>query len=142
MTQKICLSHTLSKDSNLVVIAALRSPAFVSLSVPQTIATMSKDPEAQMTATILEREPLIMKENLDNDADASSSVWADAMDTVTLGFPIFLSMLSWVGMKTTDSALLGHVSGDALAAAALSDLVRGWGLWLWLYALCVCLMVR
>ena len=32
-------------------------------------------------------------------------------------------MLSWVGMKTTDSALLGHVSAQALSAAALSDLV-------------------
>ena len=46
----------------------------------------------------------------------------DAWDTLVLGWPIFWSMLSWVGMKTTDSALLGHVSSEALAAAALSDL--------------------
>jgi hypothetical protein len=52
------------------------------------------------------------------------SILHDAYDTVVLGIPIFFSMLSWVGMKTTDSALLGHVSAQALAAAALSDLVR------------------
>ena len=46
----------------------------------------------------------------------------DVIDTVKLGVPIFISMLSWVGMKTTDTALLGHVSRDALSAAALSDL--------------------
>jgi multidrug resistance protein, MATE family len=50
------------------------------------------------------------------------SVYSDAKDTILLGFPIFLAMLSWVGMKTTDSALLGHVSSQALAAASLSDL--------------------
>ncbi|KAI2511274.1 MatE-like protein [Fragilaria crotonensis] len=46
----------------------------------------------------------------------------DCWDTIKLGFPIFLAMLSWVGMKTTDSSLLGHVSASALASAALSDL--------------------
>jgi len=50
------------------------------------------------------------------------SLLRDARDTVALGAPIFLAMLSWIGMKTTDSALLGHVSADALAAAALSDI--------------------
>lgn len=50
------------------------------------------------------------------------SLWADAKDTVRLGVPIFVAMLSWVGMKTTDSSLLGHVSADALAASSLSDL--------------------
>jgi multidrug resistance protein, MATE family len=50
------------------------------------------------------------------------SVYSDAKDTILLGFPIFLAMLSWVGMKTTDSALLGHVSSQALSAASLSDL--------------------
>jgi hypothetical protein len=54
----------------------------------------------------------------------NSAVLDDALDTVFLAVPIFASMVSWVGMKTTDSALLGHVSADALAAASLSDLVR------------------
>ena len=58
------------------------------------------------------------------DDEKHPSILHDAYDTVVLGIPIFFSMLSWVGMKTTDSALLGHVSSDALAAAALSDLVR------------------
>lgn len=51
-----------------------------------------------------------------------STILDDIYDTIRLGLPIFMAMLSWVGMKTTDSALLGHVSADALAAAALSDL--------------------
>ena len=50
--------------------------------------------------------------------------WADAVDTVELGVPMFVARLSWVGMKMTDSALLGHVSVKSLAAAALSDLVQ------------------
>eukprot|EP00549_Striatella_unipunctata_P007765 CAMPEP_0118689444 /NCGR_PEP_ID=MMETSP0800-20121206/9495_1 /TAXON_ID=210618 ORGANISM="Striatella unipunctata, Strain CCMP2910" /NCGR_SAMPLE_ID=MMETSP0800 /ASSEMBLY_ACC=CAM_ASM_000638 /LENGTH=467 /DNA_ID=CAMNT_0006586847 /DNA_START=108 /DNA_END=1508 /DNA_ORIENTATION=- len=45
----------------------------------------------------------------------------DAWDTIQLGFPIFLSMISWVGMRTIDTALLGHVSAEALSAASLSD---------------------
>ena len=53
---------------------------------------------------------------------SNTSFWADALDTVQLGVPIFVARLSWVGMKTTDSALLGHVSAESLAAAALSDL--------------------
>jgi hypothetical protein len=59
-----------------------------------------------------------------DDNDTHPTILNDAYDTVILGIPIFFSMLSWVGMKTTDSALLGHVSSQALSAAALSDLVR------------------
>ena len=83
---------------------------------------MSKDPEAQLTASKPEKQPLVPNNN--NDDEKEASVWDDAKDTFVLGVLIFLSSLSWVGMKTTDSALLGHVSADALAAAALSDLVR------------------
>ena len=64
--------------------------------------------------------------NNDNDDDHHSTILHDSYDTVILGIPIFFSMLSWVGMKTTDSALLGHISSEALAAAALSDLVRNY----------------
>ncbi|KAL3799012.1 hypothetical protein HJC23_005151 [Cyclotella cryptica] len=46
----------------------------------------------------------------------------DVVDTIHLALPIFISRVSYVGMKTTDTALLGHVSGQALSAAALSDL--------------------
>jgi len=73
-----------------------------------------------------EELPLIAKQDDDNDEldeeTSTCSIAHDIGDTMALGAPIFLSMLSWVGMKTTDSALLGHVSADALAAAALSDL--------------------
>lgn len=97
---------------------------------------MSDDPEAVMTSTQMEQEPLLFVQQQSSSISASSvddtttttdkqeSLWHDAKDTLLLGIPIFLSMLSWVGMKTTDSALLGHVSADALSAAALSDLVR------------------
>jgi MATE family multidrug resistance protein len=56
------------------------------------------------------------------EAEVFVSWWQDARDTIQLGVPIFFSMLSWVGMKTTDSALLGHVSAEALSAASLADL--------------------
>lgn len=109
------------------------------------MASTSSDPEAFLptsvppTATthLGEQEPLVKEHgyaaiiSADNDgsagngADISTAVSTrlhDAYDTVVLGVPIFLAMLSWIGMKTTDSALLGHVSADALAAAALSDI--------------------
>eukprot|EP01134_Creolimax_fragrantissima_P002599 CFRG2599T1 len=35
---------------------------------------------------------------------------------------VFLTRVSWIVIKTTDSALLGHVSTDALSASALADL--------------------
>ena len=78
-----------------------------------------KDPEKG------ENDPLLIKPNVpivSNEIDETPSFSADIVDTLRLGFPIFLSQVSWVGMKTTDTALLGHVSAQALAAAALSDL--------------------
>ena len=35
---------------------------------------------------------------------------------------MFVSRVAYTAMKVTDSALLGHVSKEALSAAALSDL--------------------
>ena len=54
--------------------------------------------------------------------DRSNNISEDIYDTFHLAIPIFISRVSYVGMKTTDTALLGHVSGKALSAAALSDL--------------------
>jgi hypothetical protein len=84
----------------------------------------SKDPETLRAATAPEKQPLLARSDEPNHEKQHPSIWLDAKDTIVLAAPIFLSILSWVGMKTTDSALLGHVSSDALAAAALSDLVR------------------
>ena len=50
------------------------------------------------------------------------SIVEEIWDILQLGVPIFVSRLSFVGMKTTDSALLGHVNREALSASALSDL--------------------
>jgi hypothetical protein len=90
----------------------------------------SKDVEA----TAGESQPLLKDRNGNESStkgtptlptnDDKSTISSDVHDTIMLGIPIFFSMLSWVGMKTTDSALLGHVSAQALSAAALSDLVR------------------
>jgi len=76
-----------------------------------------------------ELSPLLEKRG-ENDAlspqhettASKMSWWEDDVDTVQLGMPIFVARLSWVGMKMTDSALLGHVSAESLAAAALRDL--------------------
>ena len=57
-----------------------------------------------------------------SDSKGSASIIEDIIDTFHLALPIFISRVSNVGMKTTDTALLGHVSGKALSAAALSDL--------------------
>lgn len=71
-----------------------------------------------------ETTPLVKKMTAQTSDKVSvlPTIMDDVVDTVKLGVPIFISMLSWVGMKTTDTALLGHVSRDALSAAALSDL--------------------
>ena len=47
---------------------------------------------------------------------------SDVWDTLKLAIPIFVAMVSWIGMKTTDTSLLGHVGAEALSASALSDL--------------------
>jgi hypothetical protein len=76
-----------------------------------------------------ETQPLVPKLAADeedpllNTPDTHTpSIASDAWDIIQLGIPIFISRLSFVGMKTTDTALLGHVSREALSASALSDL--------------------
>lgn len=83
----------------------------------------SKDPETLRAASLPEKQPLVGGSKNQRHYE-TESLWSNARDTVSLAVPMFLANLSWVGMKTTDSALLGHVSSDALSAAALSDLVR------------------
>lgn len=58
----------------------------------------------------------------DQHRRAKESIFEDMMDIFKLGLPIFVASLSFVGKKTTDTALLGHVSQEALSASALSDL--------------------
>eukprot|EP00934_Nitzschia_sp_Nitz4_P005498 Nitzschia sp. Nitz4//scaffold378_size14206//7680//9369//NITZ4_008950-RA/size14206-snap-gene-0.7-mRNA-1//1//CDS//3329549696//5488//frame0 len=80
--------------------------------------------------TPTERNPLLPRdeegnhpaESEEGDIQTLPSLVEDAWDTLLIGVPIFISRLSFVGMKTTDSALLGHVSQEALSASALSDL--------------------
>ena len=60
--------------------------------------------------------------NADTVEKTIESISTDVMDTLHLAMPIFMSRISYTGMKTVDTALLGHVSGAALSAAALSDL--------------------
>ena len=55
-------------------------------------------------------------------ADDHETFVQDVKDTIKLAAPIFIVMVSWIGMKTTDTSLLGHVGAEALSASALSDL--------------------
>ncbi|EJK55699.1 hypothetical protein THAOC_24540 [Thalassiosira oceanica] len=64
--------------------------------------------------------------------DREATFKDDVLDTLHLAGPIFVSRVSWVGMKSTDTALLGHTSGDALSAAALSDL----------YTMCTAVLIQ
>jgi len=54
--------------------------------------------------------------------EAQHSLLTEWLDLLKLSLPIFVSYVSWVGMKTTDTAILGHVGTEYLSAAALSDL--------------------
>jgi len=79
-----------------------------------------------------ESQPLIAKKEGDVEAGSDAptkseatkehTVYEDIVEILNLAFPIFLTSFSWVGKKTTDTGLLGHLSQDALAASALSDL--------------------
>jgi Na+-driven multidrug efflux pump len=76
-------------------------------------------------ASVNEKLPLLGKANISIDEETTSglpTIREEAWDILKLGIPIFIARLSFVGMKTTDTALLGHVSRKALSAAALSDL--------------------
>jgi len=68
-----------------------------------------------------ECQPLLLAKNKVN-VIKTTTITEDAMDVLKIGVPIFISRISWVGKKTTDTGLLGHLSKDALAASALSDL--------------------
>jgi len=46
----------------------------------------------------------------------------EVRDLVVLAAPIFVAMISWVAMKTTDAAVVGHLGTKFLAASALSEL--------------------
>eukprot|EP00466_Bigelowiella_natans_P007909 jgi/Bigna1/82392/fgenesh1_pg.92_\ len=50
------------------------------------------------------------------------SLCAEALDILWLAVPIFFSRMAWTTIKTTDTALVGHVGTNELAAVALSDL--------------------
>lgn len=50
------------------------------------------------------------------------SVWEEIYTLLKLWVPLFFGTCAWVCMKTTDTALLGHVGTHYLSAAAVSDL--------------------
>jgi multidrug resistance protein, MATE family len=98
--------------------------------------TMPTDPEAQPFLGSSQTKPQYADRSTNESIEAqvssvedkltainSDTIWQDAADSVVLGIPIFLTMFSWVGMKTTDTALLGHTGdSNALPASSLSDL--------------------
>ena len=80
------------------------------------------------TTPLVQSAEILLEADVDDACKASPStshgegILDDIVDILKLGVPIAISYLSWVGKKTTDTALLGHVSQEALAAASLSDL--------------------
>mmetsp|Transcript_13289 Transcript_13289/g.17225 ORF Transcript_13289/g.17225 Transcript_13289/m.17225 type:complete len:114 (+) Transcript_13289:152-493(+) len=75
------------------------------------------------------------REDIDNDIYGSATnegkneAWISCFSSelqtiITLAFGIIVSRGSWVVIKSTDTALLGHVSAEALAASSISDLVN------------------
>ena len=46
----------------------------------------------------------------------------EVWDLLTLTLPVFVASIAFVGMKTTDTSLMGHVGSDALDASSYSDL--------------------
>jgi hypothetical protein len=50
-----------------------------------------------------EKRPLISKANEEEHQSATPSILDDALDTLTLGIPIFISRLSFVGVRTSEN---------------------------------------
>jgi hypothetical protein len=58
----------------------------------------------------------------EGDESRCDDNWTVAEELVKLAFGMFFARVSWVIIKVTDSALLGHVSTAALAASSVGDL--------------------
>eukprot|EP00933_Yihiella_yeosuensis_P051292 TRINITY_DN4918_c0_g2_i1.p1 TRINITY_DN4918_c0_g2~~TRINITY_DN4918_c0_g2_i1.p1 ORF type:complete len:501 (+),score=57.17 TRINITY_DN4918_c0_g2_i1:92-1594(+) len=69
-----------------------------------------------MTQTASGRDGLLSNEG------RRLTVAAEVFELFKLAIPIFINMVSWVTMKVTDTAVLGHVGTRYLDASALSDL--------------------
>ena len=54
--------------------------------------------------------------------DATNTVFQELWELLYLTSAIFVARVSWVIIKTTDSALLGYTGTQYLAAASISDL--------------------
>ncbi|CAE8603384.1 unnamed protein product [Polarella glacialis] len=64
---------------------------------------------------------LARQQSVINDLTASSSHWQIYSSIFYLFVPTFVARLAWIGMKTTDTALLGHSGTVFLTASSLSD---------------------
>lgn len=71
-----------------------------------------EDDEEQPDETL----PLLPK------AKSSLSIWSESHDLLRSWLPLFFGSCAWVCMKTTDTALLGHVGTHYLSAVAVSEL--------------------
>mmetsp|Transcript_660 Transcript_660/g.1092 ORF Transcript_660/g.1092 Transcript_660/m.1092 type:complete len:514 (-) Transcript_660:68-1609(-) len=56
-----------------------------------------------------------------NEITGDSTTWQIYASIFTLFVPTFVARLAWIGMKTTDTALLGHSGTIFLTASSLSD---------------------
>lgn len=65
-------------------------------------STMSEE-EGKLPVLSPEADPLVEKEKKESD-DANATFQDDVIDTVKLGVPLFIAMLSWVGVSATVAA--------------------------------------
>eukprot|EP00940_MAST-03C_sp_MAST-3C-sp2_P002674 g2674.t1 len=59
---------------------------------------------------------------MSNSNDNDDGVYAIARGLASLTVPVFVSMVTWSAMKTTDTSILGHLGTEYLEAASYSDL--------------------
>eukprot|EP00040_Diaphanoeca_grandis_P010437 m.53415 g.53415 ORF g.53415 m.53415 type:complete len:524 (+) comp21758_c0_seq1:332-1903(+) len=78
------------------------------------------DEESEDKSEASESQPLLSQQ--DQESPRNLSPCRDLIDTLGLASTLFIGSVSWVAMKTTDSAVLGHLGTEYLSAFALSDL--------------------
>jgi len=74
------------------------------------------------------REPLLnvkqttLQEGLPPASEEQGNRWEEFVGIISISFYTFWVYISWVGMKVTDTAVLGHLGTKWIEASSLSDL--------------------
>ena len=91
---------------------AFRSPSQPKSAMPQGVAPPKL---GQIAPKVAKRRSTL------NDLSEESSLGQIYGSMFALFVPTFVARLAWIGMKTTDTALLGHSGTQYLTASSLSD---------------------